>query len=194
MAKKPNISKRSYEKITKADLKKLLSFAQEDRKKFFSKYPRWKKLYSDRIICIALCQGAALHYLDEKNGVKDFDVWTFYSEHQSEPFPYRRMGHADFGPSKFGCHPDDIDKFDGRCVDLVGRSLKCSKNAEPVKALHEYLSNPKTKTAAELSKKAVILLYPQKYFCDILVFYREIVKGERKPCFPHLIHGRDNYN
>ena len=27
----------------------------------------------------ARCQGAALHYVNERNGVKDFDVWSFYA-------------------------------------------------------------------------------------------------------------------
>jgi hypothetical protein len=38
---KPNdISERSYKKITKADLKKLLKIAHEDRKNFFRNHPR----------------------------------------------------------------------------------------------------------------------------------------------------------
>ena len=53
------ISERSYERIEKKDLEKLLKLAIEDREDFFTRYPRWKKLYSNRIICIALCQGAA---------------------------------------------------------------------------------------------------------------------------------------
>ena len=86
--KDPNdISKRSYKRITVADLRRLVKIAHEDREDFFGKHPRWRKLYSDRVICIALCQGAALQYLYGKTGVKDFDVWTFYSEHPSAPFP-----------------------------------------------------------------------------------------------------------
>jgi hypothetical protein len=33
----------------------------------------------DSLVCVALCQGAALHFVDGENGVKDFDVWTFYA-------------------------------------------------------------------------------------------------------------------
>ena len=36
----------------------------------------------------ALCQGAALHYVDAKNGVKDFDVWSFYTQRADGSFPY----------------------------------------------------------------------------------------------------------
>ena len=146
------------------DLQKLLRFSNEDREEFFVRNPRWRKLYENRIICIALCQGAALHFLDEKNGVKDFDVWTFYSEHSEAPFPYRRMGHKDFGISKFGCHPLDAEKFTGRCVDLIGRSLNVSQTTDPIKTLKTYLENPATKSAKELRKKAVVLLYPENLF------------------------------
>jgi len=40
----------------------------------------------------------ALHYIDEKNGVKDFVVWSFSG---NGPFPYRWRGTVDYGPSKF---------------------------------------------------------------------------------------------
>jgi len=73
---KKNVSTRSFEKIEKGDLKRLLDLADEDRDEFFARHPRWKKLYSGRLLCIALCQGAAQHYFDGKTGVKGFDVWT----------------------------------------------------------------------------------------------------------------------
>lgn len=72
------ISERSYERISKRDLAELAAIAAEDRAARFARRPRWS-VYRKRVICIALCQGAALHYVDGKTGVKDFDVWTFYS-------------------------------------------------------------------------------------------------------------------
>lgn len=154
------ISERSYKKIDRRDLKRLAKIAQDDSQDFFARYPEWRKLYSKRIICVALCQGAAQHYVDGKNGIKDFDVWTFYSVHSSgKPFPYRRMGHGDFGKSKFGRHPDDL-KFEGRCVDLLGRSVKCGLKDDPIKIIHKYLTKTKTHSAVELSKKAVVMLEP----------------------------------
>jgi len=92
-----NISERSMKKITKSDLKKLGLIASEDRKEFFERNTKSKKLYEEKIICVALCQGAALHFVDGKNGVKDFDVWTFYKKQPKYHFPYRRIGHKDFG-------------------------------------------------------------------------------------------------
>ncbi len=156
-----NIAKRSYAKIIKPDLRKLLDHARKDREDLFDRIPRWKRLYSKRVICTALCQGAALHYVGGKNGVKDFDVWTFYAAHKEAPFPYRRNGSRDFGKSKFGVHPSDTGKFVGRCVDLLGRSLPCSPKADPVKSVIDYLENPRSKSAYELSKKAVVMLEPE---------------------------------
>jgi hypothetical protein len=43
-------------------------------------------VYDKRVIAVALCQGAALHYVDGKTGVKDFDVFTFYAAHPEGPF------------------------------------------------------------------------------------------------------------
>ena len=74
------------------------------------------------------------------------------------------MGGRDFGSPKFGRHPSNADKFMGRGVDLIGRSLKCSLKSDPVKIVQEYLSNPKTASAKALSKKAVVLLYPDNLF------------------------------
>ena len=64
------VSERSYEKIAKPDLRKLLAFSNQDREEFFNRNPRWRKLYANRIMCVALCQGAALHYVDGKNDIK----------------------------------------------------------------------------------------------------------------------------
>jgi hypothetical protein len=61
-------------------------------------------------------------------------------------------------------HPLDRKKFQGRCVDLIGRSLKVSPKADPVNAVWQYLREAKTKTAAALSKKAVVFLHPQAMF------------------------------
>lgn len=162
-------SDRSLEKITNSDLRRLAQIARSDRKDFFKRKKRWSDLYSKRIICVALCQGAALHFIDRKNGVKDFDVWTFYSEHSQFPFPYRRRARADFGESKFGRWPTDPEKFKGRRVDLIGRSIQSSIKINPIEALRRYLSDGKTESAKKLAKKAVILLEPA-YMCGKVIW------------------------
>src|SRR4051794_34118081 len=120
----PVTSERSYERVTSRHLTRLARIAASDRAARFARKPRWQ-VYENRIICVALCQGAALHYVDGKNGVKDFDVWTFYAEHIEGPFPYRWTTTADFGESRFGRRESEPDgrQYKGRRVDLIGRSL-----------------------------------------------------------------------
>src|SRR5208283_3565128 len=91
------------------------------------------RIYRRRLFAIALCQGAALHYIDKKNGVKDFDVWCFFRSHPKRPFPYRRNGTADFGSPKFGKSPG-WEPFIGRRVDLLGRSLQVKVTESPADA------------------------------------------------------------
>lgn len=65
---------RSFEPITKSDLKRLGQIAAVDREDLFKRKPETGRLYGDKLFAVALCQGAALHYLDGKNGIKD---WMF---------------------------------------------------------------------------------------------------------------------
>ena len=151
---------RSYERITSEDLARLAAIARRDSEDRFSRRARWKP-YADRVLCVALCQGAALHYLDGRNGVKDFDVYTFYAELPTGPFPYRWMTKVDFGVSRFGRYPGDPASFRGRRVDLIGRSLDVSPEADPVEAVRSYLAAGRTETARQLAKKAVVVLEPE---------------------------------
>jgi hypothetical protein len=114
---------RSYKPITLRDLARLSKLAAVDRADHFRRKPATGHLYAGRLFAVVLCQGAGLHYLDGKNGVKDFDVWSFYVEHPARPFPYRRRGRADFGDPKFG-KSDDSPQYAGRRVDLIGRSVR----------------------------------------------------------------------
>ena len=72
------VEERSYEKITSEDLRELQRIALEEGKSFFYRNPHLREAYWDSLITIALCQGAAKHFLDGKTGVKDFDIWYFY--------------------------------------------------------------------------------------------------------------------
>lgn len=112
------------------------------------------------MIAVALCQGAALHYVDRKTGVKDFDVFTFYAENPGGPFPYRWPTTADFGPSRFGRREGEPETYRGRRIDFMGRSLPEGVNANPVEALTRYLVGGRTKTARRLREKAVVLIDP----------------------------------
>lgn len=150
---------RSYKEIALEDLKRLAEIARWDREDLFQRIPKWGRRYADRVLCVALCQGAALHYVAGQTGVKDFDVWTFYRAHPEAPFPARRLRTADFVDPKFGQLPDKPE-FVGRRVDLIGRSLKCEPNDNPVRIVQAYLSEGRTHSARCLAEKPVVLLVP----------------------------------
>jgi hypothetical protein len=130
-------------------LDRLSEIAAEDREDRFRRRPRWAS-YRDRVLSVALCQGAALHYVDGRNGVKDLDVWTFYAEDAAGPFPYRWRTERLF----------DLEPFDGHYVDLLGRSLSEKVGADPEAVIQRYLTNPTTASARALAQKAVVLLDP----------------------------------
>ena len=150
---------RSLEPITRADLRRLGEIARRDLESLFERRPLLAR-YRDRLLAIALCQGAALHYIDKKNGVKDFDVWCFFRADPQRPFPYRRNASADFGDPKFG-KSADWEHYIGRRVDLLGRSLPVPAGESPVDALRAYLSAGRTASAKALAKMAMILIYPE---------------------------------
>ena len=150
-------SERSYEPILATDLDLFASFAFKDRSDFFFRYARKHKY-----ILSALCQGAAQHYVDGKSGVKDIDIWSFFSKAPDvKDFPVRRRVELDLGVSKFGVHPGDARRgFKGRRVDLLGRSISVFADEEPIQALRRYLREARTKTSWLLSKKVVVIIDP----------------------------------
>lgn len=151
---------RSYEPFAPTDLHRLAEIARLDREMFFSRHPRYSPL-RDRILAVALCQGAALHFVDHRNGIKDIDVWTFYGACPGVEYPPRRpVASYDLGDPKFGRTPDS-PRFVGRRVDCLGRSLDVECNTDPVSAIRAYLSYARTRSAQELAKKAVVLVEPR---------------------------------
>jgi hypothetical protein len=154
---------RSYEPITKSDLDRLAEFARRHRGRWFS-LARPSNVYESRFLCSALCQGAALDFVDGKNGVKDFDIYEFYAEAAGVTIPYRTIWRYDFAASKFGkqkrskVHPE----FIGRRVDLMVRSLPVQPRTDPIQAVRSYLRERTTSTAWNLAQKAVVLLEPEQ--------------------------------
>ncbi|HEY2640177.1 MAG TPA: hypothetical protein VGI66_09900 [Streptosporangiaceae bacterium] len=153
-------NERSLESIGQPDLSRLAELAAQAERRLFERHPDGSGRYAGRLLCRALCQGAARHYLDGTTGVKDFDVWSFYAERDDGPFPYRWRGTADFGPSKFGRYPGDLLSFRGRRVDFLGRSLPASLTDDPAAVVRAYLASSRTRTAKELAAKAVVLIDP----------------------------------
>ncbi len=154
-------SVRSLERIGRYDLLRLAELAGQAEADLFARKPDGAGRYAGRLLCRALCQGAALHYVDGRNGVKDFDVWSFYAERDDGPFPYRWRGTTDYGASRFGRHPDDPPSYLGRRVDLLGRSLRVPLDADPASAVRGYLTTAGTDSAKKLAAKGVVLIHPQ---------------------------------
>jgi hypothetical protein len=153
-------TERSFERITRADLKRLARIAADERADFFSRHPEFAILYHKRLLCTALGDDAALHHLNGVTGVNEFSVWSFYAEHPEAPFPFRRAGRADFGRSKFGRAADAPEGYLGRRVDLHARSIGVAPGSRPVEALQRYLKAGATRSSRELAQKAVVLIEP----------------------------------
>jgi hypothetical protein len=150
---------RSYETILKPDLERLRSVARKELELFFKRNPSRRKIERN-LLSIALCQGAALHYIDGRQGVKDFDVWMFFrSEEGVRSFPPRWRRQLDFGDPKFG-KTEDSQEFTGRRVDLIGRTIPVGFGDHPTNALSSYFSVGSTESAKLLARKAAVILDP----------------------------------
>lgn len=150
----------SFKPIDPGELRRLLEIARQDMDSFFREYPCWARLYAERILGVALCQGAAVHYIDPTAGINDFDVYTFFAAHPKRRWYAKRIKTIDFGSPKFG-QSETRPGFRGRRVDLMGRALKVAPGADLISALRLWLTAGTTKTACELRKKPVILLEPE---------------------------------
>jgi hypothetical protein len=64
----------SLERIELADLLRLAALAADAEAELFRRNPQGSGRYAGRLLGWALCQGAALYYVNGSNGVKDFDV------------------------------------------------------------------------------------------------------------------------
>jgi hypothetical protein len=132
---------RCFAPITPRDLERLLELARSDRDEFFASRPDWARLYSDRALGTALCQGAALHYIQGDVGINDFDVYTFYASHPDRPWYAKRIRSVDFGDPKFGCSEVSRPGFKGRRVDLMARGLNVPPGTNVAEALIAYLND-----------------------------------------------------
>jgi len=158
---------RSFIPIDEDDLRRLVPLALDDLEALYRRKPHIREICEGRLLCLALCQGGALHYLDRVTGVKDLDVWAFFERAGAEQFPYRRRGVVDFGSPKFGRAPSS-SHFVGRSVDVLGRSISVRDGEAPPDSVLRYIRDGSTATARHLAKKAVVLLYPEEYFAQVL--------------------------
>lgn len=161
------ISERCYEPFDPSDLERLAMLALDDLEQLFERKPETGEIYRKRLLMLCLCQGGAEHFVRRRNGVKDLDVWAFFDEGPSRPFPYRRRGKRDFGPSHFGRHPHDIG-FEGRRVDIIGRSIKRGPDQTPQHAVREWLQGRATESARLISQRPVVAIHPESLRGDII--------------------------
>ena len=162
---------RSYEKITHDDLRKLLKITKNDFNDLCKRIPKYKKL---KLLAICLCQGGAQHYVDGKNGIRDFDTYLFFDNNCSVQFPPRRRGYHDFGVSKFGrtyFRPGHIqpkhERIKGRSIDVMGRSIEVIDD-DYKKSIQKWLGEAKSETPYLLSKKAVVVLEPEEDLGEVI--------------------------
>ena len=151
---------RSFRRITDKDLQRLAELATEQRTRFFHERSDWRRLYSRRVLCTALCQGAAVHYTGGNAGINDFDVYTFYASHPERTWYARARSVRDFGHPKFGRSIDRPD-FVGRRVDLMARGIPADPHENPITALQRYLCSDRPGTVRFLAEKAVVLIDPK---------------------------------
>jgi hypothetical protein len=182
------MEERSWAPVTFEHLCRLAKLADADHT-YFTR-PDGRPEYRSRRVIVALAQGAAMHYLndhtdgrysDHDRGVKDLDVWTFYSAVPGHRFPGdKRETHADFGPSELGRQRYDLDAarnaqerarwqrfsaYSGRRVDFLMRALPIQPDATTdtaVSVLQEWLQRGREDSSPwHLAKKAVVLLCPE---------------------------------
>lgn len=161
---------RSYASLRTQDIDRLLEIERAWRYSLEQRYEHWR-WYGPRLMCIALAQGAALHLVDGRNGIKDFDVYRFFAKHPGRPDPdpaiYRGRTAVDFGDSsRFGRNEDPnaspkVKRMKGRNVDLFSVALEAEPTDDPAQAIQALLSAPRTKTERYLAQKAVVILSPQ---------------------------------
>lgn len=153
-------AERSFTPILTADLERLVHLALEDLEDLFGRRPETGSLYRNRLLMLCLCQGGAEHFVRGQRGIKDLDIWAFFSEHPTRPFPYRRRGIKDYGPSPFGRHPGDVG-FQGRRVDIIGRSIRCDDSRTPADCIRDWLEHGRTVSARLIALSPVISIYPK---------------------------------
>jgi len=151
-------SARSYEVVTLRDLERLNRLVSKAHRELRTIRPD----LAGRLVAGCLAQGAAAHLVDGSTGVKDFDLWLFYRRDEgSAPANARRRATYDFGHSVHGRHPgDDPNRFRGRRVDVMCRSLPIGSPSEPEAAVRLWLSQ-KADSPRTLSQRPVVILWPR---------------------------------
>ena len=157
----------SAEQVTDTDLRRLQGLALSGIEGLFERRPATSGRFRNNLISICLCQGAALHReqtlagISEPHGVKDLDVWCFFSQVPGFQFPPRWRLELDFGPSHLGRDPSIDARFSGRKVDVMGRDIAFEQGDTPSRMIRRYLTTKPTGSAFYLARRPVIAIWPE---------------------------------
>jgi hypothetical protein len=144
------------------ELHALTALAKAEEAAFFERNPHLVRPYRDRLIGVALCQGAALQYLRRGYGVNDFDVHFFYSQNPQKPklTRARKRMHAHVG--RFENMPVDFLRT------VVPARVRVARTAGRLAYLEAFLEQRPTPNARHLAEKAVVGLMPKGIFGVII--------------------------
>lgn len=144
--------------VTPDELRDLATCAIAEEQAFFARNPHLIGPYRQRLILVALCQGAALQYLGCGYGVQDFDVHFFYAQNPKKLRLSRTVKRNSV----------DVGAFPNAPIDFIRTVVPGAQpHLKPKVAIHtvqEFLDSKPTSNALHLSQKAVIGLYPDEVF------------------------------
>jgi hypothetical protein len=151
--------------VTRKELSDLERLARDEEAQFFVRNPHLVAPYRDRLVAIALCQGAALQFVGRGQGVDDFDVHFFYAQNPDKPRMARTIKHR----------MTPVGDFPWVHVDFVRTILPvrfCAVNWDwdqnPTRVLQAYLTSKPTPRAGYLARKAVVGLFPPAIFGQVI--------------------------
>ncbi|GAA4121986.1 hypothetical protein GCM10022215_27430 [Nocardioides fonticola] len=156
-------SPRSFEPIGPEELGRIATFVGHGDARRTASRPE----LAGRLVAGCLAQGAAAHLLDGVTGVKDLDVWLFYDTRGIRFVHGLARNRLDYGPSRFGRHPDDPPRFTGRRVDVMARSVPDDAprrtgtigDIDPADGVRAWLAGPQD-SPRHLRRRPVVLLWP----------------------------------
>jgi hypothetical protein len=143
--------------VTGAELEALSALAVAEEAGFFSRNPHLVAAYRDRLLAVALCQGAALQYLGRGYGVNDFDLHFFYAQNPEK----QRLSRA---VKRIWA---TVGSFRNVPVDFIRTVVPNRAGSDPKSApehIQQFLHARSTANAAHLSEKAVVGLLPRELF------------------------------
>jgi hypothetical protein len=151
-----------HQPVGLAELSSLVILAEAEEDSFFQRNPHLLEPYRERLVAIALCQGAALQYLGCGYGVHDFDLHFFYQQNPDKPRLSRTVKRIWATVGAFNNVPVDFIRT------VIPWWLYTGQSHGPVELLRAFLGQPPTANAWHLAQKAVIGLIPQELFSMVV--------------------------